>query len=243
MVGSASSSSAMGQASEYLRRAVHYGQMDLEMTFWQMLYLCVAPSVVYRNTKYHRQTKNQWARDDPGFTTVLMYFLVSACIAFCLAFQKSWVGFVSSVTYTVFVDFVLVGISVATLTWYFANTFLRVIDQDAHATEQKVEWLYAFDIHCNSFFPLFMVLYVLQYFLVMIVLRPGFLPTLVSNTLYVTALSAYCYITFLGYEALPFIQGATIFLYPIPLLGLMYIISLGLGLNVSRLVLGAYFGS
>ena len=28
--------------------------------------------------------------------------------------------------------------------------------------EQEVEWLYAFDVHCNSFFLLFLVVYVLQ---------------------------------------------------------------------------------
>ena len=28
--------------------------------------------------------------------------------------------------------------------------------------DQKVEWQYAFDIHCNAFFVMFMGLYVLQ---------------------------------------------------------------------------------
>lgn len=30
--------------------------------------LCLDPKRVYKNTSYHKQTKNQWARDDPAFT-------------------------------------------------------------------------------------------------------------------------------------------------------------------------------
>eukprot|EP00171_Calliarthron_tuberculosum_P011481 IDg11481t1 len=51
------------QVPEYVRRLFQYPQMDIDYTLWQMLYLCVSPSRVYRTTKYHKQTKNQWARD------------------------------------------------------------------------------------------------------------------------------------------------------------------------------------
>lgn len=43
---------------------------------------------------------------------------------------------------------------------WFSNKHLRV--HHAHSVEQEVEWLYAFDIHCNGFFPLFVLLYVVQ---------------------------------------------------------------------------------
>ena len=36
---------------EYIRRAINYDHMDLQYTFWQMFYLCVAPARVYRTTK------------------------------------------------------------------------------------------------------------------------------------------------------------------------------------------------
>ena len=36
---------------EYVRRAINYDHMDLQYTFWQMFYLCVAPSRVYKTTK------------------------------------------------------------------------------------------------------------------------------------------------------------------------------------------------
>jgi hypothetical protein len=36
--------------------------------------------------------------------------------------------------------------------------------------EQEVEWLFAFDVHSNAFFCSFLVTYVLQYFLLPIVM-------------------------------------------------------------------------
>lgn len=40
-----------------------------------------------------------------------------------------------------------------------ANRFLRKRNLPQHQVEQHVEWLYAFDVHCNSWFPLFLELY------------------------------------------------------------------------------------
>lgn len=116
------------QTAYALLRIVHYPQMDIEYTIWQMFYLCIAPSKVYvfraarfagsrltsvAGTERHRttsvrvsrrllpstltlpsmfsliclfttrfkacthlnsitETKNQWARDDPAFTAILV---------------------------------------------------------------------------------------------------------------------------------------------------------------------------
>ena len=35
----------------YLRRLLHYQQMDFEFAFWQMVYLISNPKVVYKNCK------------------------------------------------------------------------------------------------------------------------------------------------------------------------------------------------
>jgi hypothetical protein len=83
-------------------------------------------------------------------------------------------------------------------TRFVANKYLRV--QSLHAVDQKVEWLYAFDVHCNSFFPLFVVLYVLQFFLLPLILGTGFFSTVIANSMYAFAFSYYFYVTFLGYN-------------------------------------------
>ncbi len=43
---------------------------------------------------------------------------------------------------------------------YFANKYMK--HYTPHGVEQEVEWLYAFDVHCNSFFCSFLITYVLQ---------------------------------------------------------------------------------
>ena len=42
---------------------------------------------------------------------------------------------------------------------YVGNRFLKRKVVHHHTSEQSVEWLYAFDVHCNSFVPMFMLLY------------------------------------------------------------------------------------
>ncbi|KAJ1485848.1 UNC-50 [Baffinella frigidus] len=113
---------------EYIRRAIKLPQMDLEYTFWQMVNLCLDPKRVYKNTSYHKQTKNQWARDDPAFTVLCALFLLVAAIAYTVAFRVTnpWT-FLRVVLGAVFFDFVFLGALLATLTWSKANRYLRVL--------------------------------------------------------------------------------------------------------------------
>ncbi|XP_010271213.1 PREDICTED: protein unc-50 homolog isoform X2 [Nelumbo nucifera] len=194
---------------QYLRRIVKWEQMDIEYTFWQMFHLCTSPKVVYQHTKYHKQTKNQWARDDPAFVVICSLLLVVATSAYCAAF--------------------------------LTNSYLREEAPNSHVVEQRVEWLYAFDVHCNSFFPLFIMLYVIHYFLSPLLVAHGFIPLLLSNLVFMVAISYYHYLNFLGYDVLPFLDKTTFFLYPI---GLVFIISPLLilsGFNPTRYVMNIYF--
>ena len=69
-----------------------------------------------------------------------------------------------------------------------------------HSVDQSVEWAYAFDVHCNSFFPLFLITYVLQLIFLSIVTRDAWISLFLGNTMYFLAASYYTYITFLGYS-------------------------------------------
>lgn len=65
---------------KYLRRLLHFRQMDFEFALWQMLYLFTSPQRVYRNFQYRKQTKDQWARDDPAFLVLLSIWLCGESI-------------------------------------------------------------------------------------------------------------------------------------------------------------------
>jgi len=227
---------------EYIKRLGSYGQMDIEYTFWQMFYLCFNPSRVYRTTAWHKQTKNQWARDDPAFVAILIVFLSVASLAYSVAFKAGGFSIIKIMFWTVFIDFISIGLLVATLGWWISNKYLRMRNT-IHSVEQNVEWLYAFDIHCNSFFPLFLILYVLQFFLVPLLLSTQFIATIFANTIYLVAFGYYYHITFLGYHALPFLQNTRFFLYPLVPLGICYFVSLILNFNVCVFVMNIYFYS
>ncbi|XP_065036729.1 uncharacterized protein LOC135672119 isoform X2 [Musa acuminata AAA Group] len=205
--------------SQYLRRIVKWQQMDIEYTFWQMLHLCTSPKVVYQHTKYHKQTKNQWARDDPAFAVIFCLFLIVATSAYCAAYGVTWVHSVFTVVSVVIFHFLLAGTILATCCW-----------------------LYAFDVHCNSFFPAFVLLYVIQYFVSPLLVAHGFFPMLVSNLLFMVAISYYHYLNFLGYDVLPFLDKTTFFLYPIGLVIILSPLMILSGFNPTRYMMRLYFG-
>ncbi|XP_039794369.1 protein unc-50 homolog isoform X3 [Panicum virgatum] len=195
----------------------------------------------YQHTKYHKQTKNQWARDDPAFVVILILFLVFATSAYCAAYGESASHAALTITSVVFFHFLFAGIVLATLCWFLTNSYLRE-EPNSHVVEQRVEWLYAFDVHCNSFFPAFVILYVLQYFLSPLLVAHGFFPALLSNLLFVVAISYYHYLNFLGYDVLPFLDRTTFFLYPIGLVIILSPLMILIGFNPTRYFLSLYFG-
>ena len=107
--------------------------------------------------------------------------------------------------------------------------------------EQSVEWMYAFDVHCNSFFPMFLVLYVGQFFLLPLLLAQGFAAALVANLLYAVGLAYYHYMNFQGYSALPFLERTEVFLFPIGLIAVGLPLCIVTGFNPARFTLGFYF--
>ena len=46
--------------------------------------MCVNPKTVYRHTTYRKQTKNQWARDDPTFVVLSAIFVAVAALMYWL---------------------------------------------------------------------------------------------------------------------------------------------------------------
>jgi len=225
----------------YVRRLLKWKQMDLEYTAWQAYLMCTNPRVVYRHTTYRKQTKNRWARDDPAFVVITGLLVGLVSLLYCAFYSHSITQTLYVVGCAVLVDYVGLGVFIATSCWFLANRFLRASAGHSHAVEQRVEWLYAFDIHVNAFFPLFLVLYFGQLVLSPLLLTDGFVARLLSCLLYCGTLTYYHYCAFVGYNALPFLDRTTVFLYPAYVtIGLTPILLL-LGFNPTRFVLSIYF--
>ncbi|XP_036396052.1 protein unc-50 homolog isoform X2 [Megalops cyprinoides] len=225
--------SAGAKRYKYLRRLVRFRQMDFEFAAWQMLYLFTSPQRVYRNFHYRKQTKDQWARDDPAFLVLLSIWLCVSTVGFGFVLDMGLVETLKLLLWVVFIDCIGVGLLISTLMWVVTNKYLM----KHQSKDYDVEWGYAFDVHLNAFYPLLVILHFLQLFFInhiVVINSDWFLGYFVGNTLWLTAIGYYIYITFLGYSALPFLKNTVVLLYPFALLGLLYVLSLCLGWNFTR---------
>jgi hypothetical protein len=216
--------------------------MDFEVALWQLSYLCLAPKRVYRNVYYHKQTKNTWARDDPAILILLFGCLFVAAMAWSIVYSHTFLYALKLTFVMILRDFLLVGVISATLLRLFANRVLLSPSSHASLTDTSVEWAYAFDVHTNAFFPLYLTLYIAQLLLLPIITKDKWVCILVGNTLYLAGFTQYIYGVYLGLSALPFLIRSEILLAPLLPLFASYVVSL-LGFNIASHVLQIYFGS
>uniref|UniRef100_A0A803KAM0 Unc-50 homolog n=2 Tax=Xenopus tropicalis TaxID=8364 RepID=A0A803KAM0_XENTR len=216
---------------KYLRRLFHFRQMDFEFALWQMLYLFTSPQKVYRNFHYRKQTKDQWARDDPAFLVLLSIWICVSTVGFGFVLDMSILETLKLLLWVVFIDCIGVGLLMATLMWFVSNKYMV----KRQGKDYDVEWGYTFDVHLNAFYPLLVILHFIQLFFINHVILSGwFIGYFVGNTLWLIAIGYYIYITFLGYSALPFLKNTVALLYPFAALALLYILSLVLGWNFTE---------
>lgn len=69
----------------------------------------------------------------------------------------------------------------------FANRALLSPPSHSTPADTAIEWAYAFDVHTNAFFPLYLTLYVAQLFLFPIILKTNWVCLWVGNTFYLVA--------------------------------------------------------
>eukprot|EP00756_Hemistasia_phaeocysticola_P041980 Hpha_TRINITY_DN16944_c1_g1::TRINITY_DN16944_c1_g1_i6::g.54040::m.54040 len=230
---------------EYFRRMLRCNQMDFDAALAQMMQICFDPGRAFQNAKHRKLTKNHWARDDPAFVLVQCFFLIATSVAYGIAFHLPLGNGVWAVVrlalYEVFVTYLLVGVVMSTLFWLLANRYLHSRGQlHEWRPAEPLEWLYAWDIHCNAFFAIFMVCHVIQYFLLPWLLKTAFLARLMSNALYTGAFCYYYYVTFRGYLELPFLERQEYFLYPIFLVGVLFVLSLLTPVNATAWTVNFY---
>ncbi|XP_022915010.1 protein unc-50 homolog [Onthophagus taurus] len=227
--------SAATKRYKYLRRMLKFDQMDFEFAFWQMVYLFIAPQKVYKNFQYRKQTKSQFARDDPAFLVLFSFWLFVTSIAFALVLKLRFFQFVFFMLYVIFVDCIGAGLVIATIFWYIANKYFR------NGADQDVEWGYTFDVHLNAFFPPLMILHFCQlFFFNGLISHEWFISTFIGNTFWLIACCYYIYITFLGYSSLQFLQRTQVILLAMPIVLMIFVVSLAAGLNMTHMLMTFY---
>ncbi|RLM01797.1 hypothetical protein CFD26_108618 [Aspergillus turcosus] len=215
------------------------------------------------------ETKNTWHRPDPSFTYLLSFFLLLTALAWGLAYAPAFGSIVRLSLLFIFVHFIGSSLVISTIA-YFAIP--RLFGPDGVAAslsgfrgsrgrrrgaaqglfvqpgeKDQLEFGYCFDVSNRAFFPLYLHLYVVQFLLLPLLTRSpsNFLATFLGNTLYLSALIYYTYITFLGYNALPFLHNTELLLLPILVLSILWLVSLIAGWGVvmhGRSVEGLFWG-
>lgn len=221
-------------ASDYIRRAVHWRQMDLDYTFFQMLFICCNPQKLYQLSTWRKRTKNQWARDDPAFVVVLAAGLLISALAYSIAFQAGVLGFLVSSVWMIAVELLGCGALIACVTHYVAKHYLVKAEEAS-----ELELLFSFDIHCNAYLPVYLLTHVVQYAFLPVLLGSSFPSVLLSVLLYASALGIYCLHTVAGYSVVPIVRKSEVFLVPLLVLAPVYLACLLLRINITEVSIWA----
>ncbi|KAK2757877.1 hypothetical protein FQN54_004283 [Arachnomyces sp. PD_36] len=245
----------------FFKRLFKFPQMDFEMAIWEMTSLLISPKKVFKSMYYHKQTKNTWHRPDPSFTYLLSFFLLLTAIAWGIAYTPSFGAIAKLSLLFIFFHFIGSSLLVSTAAYFLIGRLFgpggaaaaglsrlrgggiggrgrrRGAAQGlfAHPGEkEQVEFGYCFDVSNRAFFPLYLHLFVVQFLLLPILTRhpSNFLATFLGNTLYLSAATYYAYITFLGYNALPFLHHTELLLLPIIIFAILWIVSLIVGWGI-----------
>jgi hypothetical protein len=167
-------------AAQYFARLTKPQHMDFESAAWLMWQLLAAPRAAHRAAAYQKQTKGFFARDDPAFAVAVAAVAAGASAAFSAALARSPGQAVLALLRAVVVDYLALGLVLATIAWLVVNRGLasrgggggaggaaggggngwggaqqqgqQQPQQQQQQQQQRVEWLYAFDVHCSAFF-------------------------------------------------------------------------------------------
>lgn len=221
----------------YVKLLLRPPTLDFETAAWEMFYILWNPRKAYKSIYYRQQNRSQWARDDPSFVVLVGLLVVLSAIAWGLAYAPTFGGIITLMLYMVVVDFVCLGLIAASIEWAVAQYYLL---RDGNPGN-SVEWAYSFDVHCNAFLVIWVYLYVLQFLLLPILQRQNWFSLFIGNTLYFAAFAHYFVVVFWGYSTLPLLQNTQVYLLPIGVLAVLYILSL-FGFSIVRFLLARYFG-
>ncbi|KAF2144564.1 uncharacterized protein K452DRAFT_245521 [Aplosporella prunicola CBS 121167] len=234
----------------FFKRLFKFPQMDFETAVWEMMSLIIAPKKVFRSIYYHKltpaatETKNTWHRPDPAFTYLLSFFLILTSLAWGLAYADGFAKTLRITLVFVFVHFVALSLLLATSAYFLVGRLLGpgvagLPGRRRHGLfmapgdGEQLEFGYCFDVAIRAFFPVWVFLYVVQFVLMPLIARDYWLSSLIGNSLYLLAFGYYTVITFLGYNALPFLHHTELLLAPVAVFTILWFVSL-FGANLPK---------
>lgn len=266
---SAASENKLANWKKMFRRLFKPKTLDFETAIWEIFHLIINPKKMYRSNYTYKQQNNgkaSYTRDDPSFLILLTAFLSVSAIAWGLTYSPNVWDIIKLVFNMVVFDFYVLGIVIATVSWVISNKLfnpqfglLTAFSASSHYSVNYIDWGFCFDVHCNSFLIIWCLLYMLQFFLLPILtIKRSFISLFLGNTLYFGAIGYYFVVTFYGFNSLPIVGSSyynrpnsssnpakilqiTILAGVLPLLALLWLLSLVFRFNVAYTMVDNYF--
>lgn len=250
-----------------MRRLFRPRTLDFENAIWEVFNLVVNPKKMFRhNYTYKSNGRNSYLRDDPSFLILLTGLLSVSAVAWGATYKNSLWEVIKVIFTMVFFDFFLSGIVFATILWLVANKLFNpqfalsnVVSNTAKFSVNYIDWAFCFDVHCNSFFIIMCLLYVVQFFMLPLLMHEkSYLAIILGNTLYFGAIGHYFVITFYGFNSLPLIGNSyysrtttgttpakilqiTILAGVLPVLALVWLLTILFRFNICYVMVTKYF--
>lgn len=202
---------------DYLKKMVHIKQIDFYLSYSNILY-CFKPKELNEIAKIRKHLKNKYSRDDPGFLLLLIINLFISSIAFSIAFYHFNPFFILNIFFIqTFVMLFTFGLLIGLISKIIIDKFF--IYDEPNSKQQTIEFVYAFDVHCNSFVPMYFFCAIIPFIFLPICNGSNYyLQVIFSNSLLCIGVLYYCYVTFMGYFSLPFVRKnkfVTLLMWPI----------------------------
>lgn len=249
------------------RRLFRPRTLDFENAVWEVFNLVVNPKKMFRNNyTYKSSGRNSYLRDDPSFLLLLTALLFVSAIAWGATYKSGVWEVIKVIFNMVFFDFFFLGLIFSTILWFVANKLFNaqfswkdVFANTAKYSVSYIDWAFCFDVHCSSFFIIMCDLYVLQFFMLPLLMHENsILASILGNTLYFGAIGHYFVITFYGFNSLPLLSNTyytrgstisspakvlqiTILGGILPVLAMMWLLSILLGYNICYIMVTKYF--
>ncbi len=187
---------------DYLKKIYHIRQIDYYLAYLNILY-CFKPKELIEMSKMRKHLKNKYGRDDPGFLLLVIIdlFISSICYSFTFGIYNPFkifnIFFIQTFVFLITFGLIISMISKIVIDKYFNNS----------TTNQTIEFIYAFDIHCNGFVPMYTFCGIIPFIFIGITSKDNYMiQVLLTNASLCIGILYYSYVTFISYFSLPFVR-------------------------------------
>ncbi|ELP92775.1 hypothetical protein EIN_371970 [Entamoeba invadens IP1] len=200
----------------------HIGR-NVEYYNWFFVNIILHPQTVYETNKYQHGLTQQWHRRDHAITKIVFFFNFVLSTIFAFTFVKGlWK-----------VPYILFDFAIPLVTGVIISVIIFYLCKSSFTTGDSFTVRYSYDIHINAYFCYLLVSHILLFVLSPFLFRDSLWATFASNGVLLVSLAYYTYITFLGYNILPFMKIPKTAAYaPIAVFSLLLVFFSALGINV-----------